>query len=441
MRLGFGLVAAGIAYAVIEAGSYALLGLVDDESFSFDAMQERRNSVHGAVSDAAAKGQTDDPPRHVQNKFVHPYVGFVQDPNGRRPQVPRKRHLPVNRFGYIDSDDPIHERADDRFILGIVGGSVARDFSWIGVEFLEEELAAAPYFADREIVFVRLGLSGYKQPQQLMTISYLLSLGAEFDAVVNIDGFNEVALHLAENAQTGTFAAFPRHWYYQIVDLPQSLSDEYQYLRVRRRRLAELFSRPGLRHSVTSNLIWLMRDRQLSHDVYAAHESMMEAAPKRANAAATGPAREYPDENAAVEHLVEIWKESSIQLDRLLRANATAYIHVLHPNQYYPGTKPMGDKERRSALKEDYKYRRGAELGFSLLVSGGRQLASQGVRFLDLTMAFAEHSDPLYVDACCHFNKWGHQIVARSIAHELLAQFDSPHPDSQAGRSGIEFGR
>ena len=35
-------------------------------------------------------------------------------------------------------------------------------------------------------------MPGYKQPQQLMAYNYLLSLGAEFDAVINIDGYNVI---------------------------------------------------------------------------------------------------------------------------------------------------------------------------------------------------------------------------------------------------------
>jgi len=35
---------------------------------------------------------------------------------------------------------------------------------------------------------------GYKQPQQLLVLSYFLSIGQPFDMVMNIDGFNEVAL-------------------------------------------------------------------------------------------------------------------------------------------------------------------------------------------------------------------------------------------------------
>ena len=42
---------------------------------------------------------------------------------------------------------------------------------------------------------------GYKQPQQLLILSYFLSIGQSFDVVVNIDGFNEVAMSPLNDAR------------------------------------------------------------------------------------------------------------------------------------------------------------------------------------------------------------------------------------------------
>ncbi|MGV2341075.1 MAG UNVERIFIED_CONTAM: hypothetical protein LVR18_46165 [Planctomycetaceae bacterium] len=56
---------------------------------------------------------------------------------------------------------------------------------------------------------MRLALPGYKQPQQLMALNYVLSLGGEFDAVLNIDGFNDGALSILENAQPKASIAYP----------------------------------------------------------------------------------------------------------------------------------------------------------------------------------------------------------------------------------------
>ena len=46
------------------------------------------------------------------------------------------------------------------------------------------------------------GSGGYKQPQQLAALSEALLLGVPLDVVVNIDGYNEVALGKSD-AQRG----------------------------------------------------------------------------------------------------------------------------------------------------------------------------------------------------------------------------------------------
>jgi len=43
-------------------------------------------------------------------------------------------------------------------------------------------------------------MPGFKQPQQLQVLTYFLSVGQEFDMVVNIDGFNDVVWALNNNA-------------------------------------------------------------------------------------------------------------------------------------------------------------------------------------------------------------------------------------------------
>ncbi len=101
-------------------------------------------------------------------------------------------------------------------MVAVLGGSVASYFAVNGTRRLEADLAGSPRFADQHFVFVNLALGGYKEPQQLMTMAYLMTLGAQFDLVLNIDGFNEVALHELENAGHHIFPAFPRSWYAKV---------------------------------------------------------------------------------------------------------------------------------------------------------------------------------------------------------------------------------
>ena len=68
---------------------------------------------------------------------------------------------------------------------------------------LEQELSQLPRFSGKSFRFVRLAIDGNKQPQQLMTLNYLLTLGAEFDIVINLDGVNEASLPGMDNVPYG----------------------------------------------------------------------------------------------------------------------------------------------------------------------------------------------------------------------------------------------
>ena len=73
--------------------------------------------------------------------------------------------------------EPLLKRRPDRLIIAITGGSVAWQLSVGGEELIRSLLHESPALRDREIIILRLGMSGFKQPQQLQAISYVLALG------------------------------------------------------------------------------------------------------------------------------------------------------------------------------------------------------------------------------------------------------------------------
>jgi hypothetical protein len=107
-------------------------------------------------------------------------------------------------------------------------------------------------FRGKEIVILSLATGGYKQPQQLMALTYLLALGAHFDLVINVDGFNEVALPAAENVPQGYSPYYPRGWQLQVgpLDMEQrKLVGRISYQRDRRAAWAKRFLEPPWRYS------------------------------------------------------------------------------------------------------------------------------------------------------------------------------------------------
>ena len=64
---------------------------------------------------------------------------------------------------------------------------------------LAKALQPLPQFQSKEIVILKFANPAHKQPQQLLTLNYYLSIGQELDMVINIDGFNELAVSYLNN--------------------------------------------------------------------------------------------------------------------------------------------------------------------------------------------------------------------------------------------------
>ena len=95
--------------------------------------------------------------------------------------------------------------------MAVFGGSVADQLVKTGGDVLSETLEERGPFRGRRIEVINLALGGYKQPQQLLVLATLLALGAQFDAVVNLDGFNEID-GAKDNLQDGVNPFYPYTW-------------------------------------------------------------------------------------------------------------------------------------------------------------------------------------------------------------------------------------
>ena len=382
--------------------------------FSWRSMCERRAAIGSPESSSEFVDQ-------VRQMTWHPYTGYVLNPDFRpNPNIPSR---PVTEFGYYDEKPPLQRRAAGKCIVAIIGGSVAQNFSF-DAEILVENLRRSEQFSAMDITVVNLALAGYKQPQQLMTLAYMLTLGAEFDIVVNIDGFNEVALHEAENGRFGVFPIYPRNWPNQNAGrYDQALQRELRRrdsASERRQALARTFSRWPLRDSAVCNLIWTWRDQVCVAELQGIEEEIRCAVTPRTRFIETGPRVSGFAEGDVYQHLAGIWQRSSLQLNRLCQANGIRYYHFLQPNQYVAGSKILNPYERGQAFDENHRYRPGVEKGYPLLIDKGQDLVRAGVRFVDLTRVFAETEETIYCDTCCHVNQRGDNILAAHVARAII---------------------
>lgn len=408
---------------LMESLSYLLFWIKEGRTFSYsDARAEQKAIAAHRLELKGFQKKPKKPQKAIQ--VIHPYLGYVYNPEINSPSFIKGHKYPINQFGFIDSSTLLNKRGPDKIIIGIVGGSVAFWFSVQGDTTLTGELKKDERFRDREIVYVRLGLGGYKQPQQLLALNYVLALGGELDYLINIDGFNEVALPECENLSCGVHPFFPRDWSNRIGRLPdlelQLLAGEALYFMKRRRDVARAFLSWKTHYSVTLHLLWKMLDGRWEKAVGEAQIAIRDYELEKKSYEVTGPESDNFNENNLYPELAAVWKRCSVQLNIICEAKGIRYFHFLQPSQYVEGSKPMGPQEKRIAFSRNQPYRVGAEKGYPELRALADDLRAEGVNFTDMTMIFSGVEEPIYIDDCCHVNEKGNEIMARKIATVIL---------------------
>lgn len=360
---------------------------------------------------------------------IHPYLGWVHNPQNPGAENVGSLKTPVNRLGFRDDGESVYRRGDDVFIVGIAGGSVAFQFSWAAEQLLKQRLAEHPRVAGRRIQFVRLALSGYKQPQQLMAYSYLTALGAEFDLLINIDGFNETAIAIRENGEARTALVYPRSWHARsiVITDPRKSADAARliYLRGKRQKMAQDVLSSPLRWSPVVNLIWYVRDQSARQELTDLGLEISRV--QRTSFIHHGPANSGSDE-AIKEEAIDIWQRSSMAMHQHCQANGTLYLHVLQPNQYVPGSKPLSTFETEKCIDRGGPIDITVKTLFPRLIEKGLKLKARGLAFSDQTMVFSDVAESLYVDPWCHFNEEGNRLLCEALVPEILELLDQQQP-------------
>ncbi len=426
-KLGFCLLTAAGVVAVLEVFSTLVFYVAEGRSFSFHAQAERRQQLVGESFGGDGEPESSRPPLGniaAAREVIHPFLGFVLNPdlNQREDWVAHGHPLIDPRgFSQLPGEE---DRAGD-LEIGIFGGSMALLLCFQGRERLSTRLGEIPAFAGKSLAFPCQALGGYKQPQQLMTLAYALALGDGFDAVILLDGFNELALSSFDNYRSNVAPHYPRGWKERVETLPdrqaQRLAGRTVFLRDQRAQLAHGFSGSPWRHSITGNLVWRLLDRRLGK---ALNRAQIEAAgyvPAENSYQWQGPFEPRSDPADVLAETAALWRLSSLQMHRLCTAAGIPFFHFLQPNQYVPGSKPMTRGEKLVAYDDDSPYRWAAENGYPLLVAAGAELRRAGVRFHDLSQVFKGVEEPLYVDNCCHVDEDGNRLLADAVADAMLA--------------------
>ncbi len=345
-------------------------------------------------------------------EVIHPFLGFVKDP---------KRTSRSSYLGFTDKqDDPLAPAGENEISVAIFGGSFAEGVANHAEEKLESLLLESGIKA--RIITVAMG--GYKQPQHLMALAYLLSHDAHIDVVVNIDGFNEVTLPTTDNLSKGVNPFYPRDWYTRTAGLADHETMErigrISVLRDERRQWAKKFQALP-RYSIVRNITWRGRDRQLEDAIEDLDKDVRKSRPrKRKEFLRRGPDLGFNDGSAIYPAIARHWRDCSILMKSLCDARGILYLHFLQPNQYFDTGRSLTDEEKRIAFMEDHAYRQGVVEGYPLLREEAASLLAAGVRFNDLTSIYDGVGETLYIDTCCHTNREGYEIIAGVVSKQII---------------------
>lgn len=414
--LGVGLIAVVATVEMLVRIAFLVAGIPQTPSALSSEMERTVRSM--GRPDASLGSESDSEIGGEGRYSIHPYSGYIS-----------ARGLRVFSTTYSEFRSPVER--DEYFVL-VLGGSVGAIFQTEGRKRFAAALEASGRFGNRRVKIIPHARAGYKQPQQATTLAYLLSMGYEPDAVINIDGYNEVAL-TAYNYEKGAFPFYPSlsHWAHLVVgetddEVVLGLVSQLEEIQKTGDRTLGFIRGLGLHYSALAGRLGLMgltRTRARFGQVY---EEYVDAVAGRGEAgegedasrgSVSGPRVEI-GQDEFVGECVEIWKRSSRSLEALSRARGIHYLHVLQPTLEDQGSKPLTEQERASGWTFPFA-RKNIRAGYPLFRRGGEELKRGGLAFHDASMIFKDVKETLYYDNC-HFKGLGLEIFVDSIAAAFL---------------------
>ncbi|MEG3848426.1 hypothetical protein QT971_13420 [Microcoleus sp. herbarium19] len=361
---------------------------------------------------------------------LHPFFGYVLKQGAFTNE---RLKLKVNNHGFFSLYEyPFVKSNKKQFIVGIFGGSVANNFAldeYIN-QRLSKKLQSYPEFADREIVVLNFGNGGYKQPQQLLILNYFLALGQELDLVINIDGFNEVALSNLNN-KARIEVGMPSVQHVQpLTTLASNVSPEVMSAIVQindtKKQLKAGIDKLqtcqlAMCHAVTSLQVrQLVNNYQEAIVKYDAQVKISSADTANNSIVYIPKAESVLPDRAAFDKMASLWYESSIGMNQILSSRNIPYFHFIQPNQYYPTKRAFTAKEKEIAINKESPYIEGVKKGYPVLLSKIDDLQKAGVNVFSAVNILDNTKETVYKDACCHYNAVGEEVLANYISSSII---------------------
>lgn len=365
---------------------------------------------------------------------LHPYFGYVT-------QESYVQNF-ARQYGYATHDHVFltpynlpFKKTRDQFVIGLFGGSVAHQVNVYELKnhVLADALHRLPKLKDKEIIILNFAQGAYKQPQQLLVLSYFLSIGQELDMVINIDGFNEIALAYANN-KSGIDPAMPAGFVFApLVDLANRDFSSEQLILVlevaqTRNKLKDALNRLQNCKFATSYALRWGYVKYLDRRYRQKLEEL--AQPRKGDQAIDSLVRldriEKPlDDQEAVKQIVDLWANSALSMNELLSARKIPYLEFIQPNQYHATSRHFTEQEKRTAIAQSGLTREAITKGYPELLLRVERLRASGVNIFSAVNVLDQVNKPMYIDSCCHINDLGLEVLTKYIAANTVTLLES----------------
>ena len=363
----------------------------------------------------------------------HPFFGYVLKPGVYQHEP---SGLKINNYGFFSPYDYPHLKTDsNQIIIGIFGGSVASDFSVNETvdpslpRTLIQKLKSLPQFENKEIIVLNFANGGYKQPQQLLILSYFLSVGQEFDLVINLDGFNEIALSPLNN-QAKLDLTMPSFQHFQpltslvnadlsaIIGVGELVKTKRKLTAANQRLNGCKFAWCYAVNSIKIQYLSKAYQRQVRSFDRQQIQKQSAANSEEKNLISLAKKSDVLEEAVAVNQAVNNWLESSLMMSDLLSRRRIPYFHFIQPNQHYPTRRVFSPEEK--AMVRNSPYRQAAKNGYPALISRVETMEKYGINIFDAATILDGTSETVYRDSCCHYNQLGQDILTDYVARTII---------------------
>ncbi len=357
----------------------------------------------GAEGGATSKDRL----RPRSNYILHPYTGYSHSQGLATTE---------EAIQYFSAGQP-----RDEYSVFIMGGSVAAGLQSSGAQALEDILGNDLGLDGRSMRLFGFAVPGYKQPQQLLLLTFLLAQGCSPDLVINLDGLNELRVTLS-NTRKGLDPIFPSvgHWASLLGSTHGGITDDpgllYGMLRPQQEAtdLALAALRQGHVRSALLTRQTLSRLRHLRAEWAAGQELVVEARAERNQTGASAGFGGVASRKLALDHGIRTWYESSLGMHDLCSPKGIRYLHWLQPTLHDAGSKPIHPAEQVNGIGEKGMNQE-VVLGYPLLRERLGELRGRGVEALDTSDAFQNETRRIYRDSC-HLTSDGNRLLLERVA-------------------------